>query len=98
MYGAYWCPHCARQRELFGTEAWNYITYIECSPKGYGYNASLKLCQNVSGFPTWSLGNEMISGQVPLLVLADKSQFTSFDPTLEEVDVPPRIGSGECHP
>jgi hypothetical protein len=25
MYGAYWCPHCARQRELFGREAWNIL-------------------------------------------------------------------------
>jgi hypothetical protein len=25
MYGAYWCPHCARQRELFGRQAWNNI-------------------------------------------------------------------------
>lgn len=107
MYGAYWCPHCARQRELFGKEAWNYITYIECSPKGYTFdqNASPKLCQNVSGFPTWSLGakdgitteNE-ISGEVPLVVLAEKSQFQlPFHDKLEEENVPPRIGSrGAC--
>jgi rubredoxin len=101
MYGAYWCPHCARQRELFGKEAWSFITYIECSPKGYNYdNASgPQMCQNVSGFPSWSLGKmnsaENISGEVPLSVLAEASKFIDlmpFDSELEE-DVPPLIGS-----
>ena len=30
MYGAFWCPHCSRQKELFGKEAWKYISYVEC--------------------------------------------------------------------
>jgi len=31
MYGAYWCPHCSRQKELFGREAWSYVDYVECA-------------------------------------------------------------------
>ena len=38
MYGAYWCPHCQHQKELFGKEAWALIDYVECSPKGYYYD------------------------------------------------------------
>lgn len=91
MYGAFWCPHCARQKELFGKEAWSFIEYIECAPKGY--NADPKLCKNVQGFPTWSLGKKTeISGEVPLSVLAEASKFVSFDEELEE-NVPPLIGS-----
>ena len=56
MYGAYWCPHCARQRELFGREAWSYILYQECGDKGY--QGDVKLCKSqqdiVTGYPTWT--------------------------------------------
>ena len=40
MYGAYWCPHCAHQKELFGAEAWSLIPYVECSLKGFYYDNS----------------------------------------------------------
>src|ERR1041385_8352379 len=33
MYGAWWCPHCADQKELFGF-AFQYVNYVECSPPG----------------------------------------------------------------
>src|SRR3982750_4258242 len=33
IYGAWWCPHCADQKELFGF-AFQYVNYVECSPKG----------------------------------------------------------------
>jgi hypothetical protein len=79
MYGAFWCPHCARQKELFGKEAWSYIDYIECAPNGY--NANPNLCKKLQGFPTWwSVGKktEIISGEVPLSVLAKASKFVPF--------------------
>ncbi|MBS3149533.1 hypothetical protein J4455_02450 [Candidatus Woesearchaeota archaeon] len=35
-YGAYWCPNCARQKDMFGS-SYNIIyergVYIECDPK-----------------------------------------------------------------
>jgi uncharacterized membrane protein/glutaredoxin len=34
MYGANWCPHCARQKEAFGVAAAPLINYVECSPDG----------------------------------------------------------------
>lgn len=57
MYGAYWCPHCSRQKELFGAEAWSYIEYVECGgPKGYKYQGP-KLCnaKAAEGYPTWEV-------------------------------------------
>jgi hypothetical protein len=83
FYGAYWCPHCANQKEVFGKEAWAYINYVECAPKGYGYKG---LCKNVDGFPTWrdKRGKFELSGERPLETIAKAVGFTAFDPSLEE--------------
>jgi hypothetical protein len=34
LYGAYWCPHCARQLELFGASADPLINHVECAKDG----------------------------------------------------------------
>lgn len=86
MYGAYWCPHCSRQKELFGAEAWSIMDYVECSPKGYGFQG-LKMCKGVEGYPTFKdkSGRVMnVSGERPLDFLAQEIRFTNFDPSLEE--------------
>jgi hypothetical protein len=90
MYGAYWCPHCSRQKELFGKEAWSYINYVECSPKGYGFKG---VCRNVDGYPTFKdkKGKLNFSGERGLADIAQQVGFTSFDPSLE--DEVPMIGS-----
>mmetsp|Transcript_17269 Transcript_17269/g.47836 ORF Transcript_17269/g.47836 Transcript_17269/m.47836 type:complete len:254 (-) Transcript_17269:233-994(-) len=90
MYGAYWCPHCARQREVFGKEAWSYINYVECSPKGFGFQG---MCSNVDGYPTWKrkTGRDIISGETSLEALAKAVGFAGFDPALE--DPVPLVGS-----
>ena len=33
MYGAYWCPHCAEQKELFGG-SFSQVPYVECGIPG----------------------------------------------------------------
>merc|ERR1712217_336666 len=38
FYGAYWCPHCRNQREMFGAEALALIPMIECDARGYGFD------------------------------------------------------------
>mmetsp|Transcript_17034 Transcript_17034/g.32235 ORF Transcript_17034/g.32235 Transcript_17034/m.32235 type:complete len:307 (+) Transcript_17034:62-982(+) len=66
MYGAYWCPHCSHQKELFGNEAWSLIPYVECSTKGFYYNSSKveKVKDQIEGFPTWYFpkGSSSVSG------------------------------------
>lgn len=86
MYGAYWCPHCSRQKELFGAEAWALINYVECSPKGYGFQGQ-KMCMGVEGYPTFKdkTGRLInISGERPLDFLAQQVRFSNFDASLEE--------------
>ena len=70
MYGAYWCPHCINQKELFGP-SFDKITYIECDARGD--NADPKACEEagVEGYPTWIFGDgTRRSGEVPLRTLA----------------------------
>lgn len=82
MYGAYWCPHCSRQKELFGQEAWSYVNYVECSPQGYGYEG---MCRNVDGYPTFrdKRGKISFSGERSLDMIAQTIGFAGFDPSLE---------------
>jgi thiol-disulfide isomerase/thioredoxin len=56
VYGAYWCPHCYEQKQLFGKEAWKYIASVECAEDALK-KPQPKLCKQagVTGFPTWSI-------------------------------------------
>mmetsp|Transcript_41579 Transcript_41579/g.48496 ORF Transcript_41579/g.48496 Transcript_41579/m.48496 type:complete len:266 (+) Transcript_41579:89-886(+) len=101
MYGAFWCPHCRNQREIWGREAWDNIGYVECSSKGYKGEPNLCALKNVDGFPTWSFGKEskengdnLVGGEMPLEQIAKLSGYKAkFDATLE-----PSLGaqSGSC--
>ncbi len=74
MYGAYWCPHCADQKAIFG-DAVNQITYIECAADGD--NAQPQLCTNkgIKGYPTWEIGGQLHPGVKSLQELATLSGF-----------------------
>lgn len=100
MYGAFWCPHCQRQKELWGKEAWKYIDYVECSPKGYKAKYATCLDQKVDGYPTWKFANgKTQGGEMELIDIAKISGYLnkknrSFDASLE-TGVPP-LGGGSC--
>ncbi len=77
MYGAWWCPHCHDQKQLFGKEAAKIFPYIECDPEGQ--NPQTDLCratEGVTGFPTWEINGEFYSGTQTLGTLADLSGYT----------------------
>ena len=99
LYTAYWCPHCARQKELLGQQAWQMLRTVECAPKGYKAEPALCLTKQIDSFPTWILRDgRRISGERSLLELAqiigfDKSN--NFDESLEQ-NVPPPLGSSSC--
>jgi len=52
MYGAYWCPHCADQKEMFGS-SFDYAPYVECGIKGSRAINPACTEANVKRFPTW---------------------------------------------
>jgi uncharacterized membrane protein len=76
MYGAYWCPHCLDQKELFGKEAAKEYPYVECAPDGQ--NSQTALCQaneNIKGFPTWEINGQYYPGTQTLQQLADLTGY-----------------------
>lgn len=73
FYGAFWCPHCKAQKEMFGKSA-KLLPYQECSlPSGSGQN---QMCtdKGIKSYPTWifSDGSEL-SGEIALATLAEKT-------------------------
>jgi hypothetical protein len=57
MYGLYWCPHCADQKEKFGT-SFKYVPYVECAIKGSREMAPECQAAGVKLFPSWQFGAE----------------------------------------
>lgn len=53
MYGAYWCPHCAEQKEKFGA-SFKYAPYVECGIPG-NTRGEQQVCKDagIRHFPTW---------------------------------------------
>ncbi|MBW4518807.1 MAG: vitamin K epoxide reductase family protein [Scytolyngbya sp. HA4215-MV1] len=70
MYGAYWCPHCAEQKELFGKQAFSKIEYIECDPNGEKSQAQRCQAAGIKSYPTWEINGKFYQGTQPLADLA----------------------------
>jgi len=75
MYGAYWCPHCQEQKEMF-SEAASMLPYVECDPKGSGARPALCEQASVKSFPTWVIGDQRLVGTQSLDALARASHFS----------------------
>jgi len=73
FYGAFWCPHCQKQKEAFGRSV-RFLPYVECStPDG---NSETEACQEkkIDGFPTWVFADgTRESGELTLDHLAEKT-------------------------
>jgi hypothetical protein len=96
MYGAFWCPHCSNQKEMFGQTAWSKVTYVECA--GQGYNGSPGTCAaaKVDGYPTWVFADgTQVSGERPLADLAKQVGFKGFRADME-TKLPTSVGSAAC--
>ncbi len=76
MYGAYWCPHCHDQKQLFGKEAVAQMPYVECAPDGL--NSQTAVCQAIpelKGFPSWEVNGQFLEGTQTLETLAAASGY-----------------------
>ncbi len=73
MYGAWWCPHCADQKELFGF-AFQYINYVECSSPGQRTINDTCKQAGVKNFPTWQFADgTRKEGSEPLSLLSHET-------------------------
>ena len=63
-YGAWWCPACFRQKNLFGQEAGNQLPYVECEKTA----ADRQRCDRagIKAYPTWVLGDRRVEGILSL--------------------------------
>ncbi len=52
LYGAYWCPHCQREKDLFGPSA-KYLPYVECATRDNWKQRPFCANYNISKYPTW---------------------------------------------
>jgi hypothetical protein len=74
MYGAYWCPHCQEQKEVFGS-AFQYVNYVECGVKG-NTKAQTQACidAGIKHYPTWQFANaSRVEGKQDLTSLSQKT-------------------------
>lgn len=75
FYGASWCPHCNRQKSLFGESA-DRLPYVECSPQGRrGRVASACKVAGVSNYPTWIIDGNRYGEVLTPEELAEHSDF-----------------------
>ena len=73
MYGAWWCPHCADQKEAFGY-AFQYVNYTECSPQGQRIETEQCKQAGIQHFPTWRFADgSNTEGVLPLSQLSQKT-------------------------
>ena len=52
MYGAFWCPHCHDQKDLFG-DSFENVNYVECDPNDPDGQPELCLAKGIESYPTW---------------------------------------------
>ncbi len=77
FYGAFWCPHCQAQKQMFGLKSAKLLPYVECSEAdGKG---QLQVCvdANITSYPTWEFADgSRVTGEQALTILAEKTACT----------------------
>jgi uncharacterized membrane protein len=76
-YGAWWCPHCHEQKQMFGKEAHREINDIECADNPQDPRDQAEVCEaaNIKGYPTWVINGKTLEGPQDLHVLANESGY-----------------------
>ncbi len=74
-YGAWWCPHCYEQKQLFGKEAFKQINYVECDPRGKTPQPQLCKDKGITSFPTWEVDGKFYRGVQTPDKLAELSEY-----------------------
>jgi uncharacterized membrane protein len=75
-YGAYWCPHCFDQKQLFGKEAFDKVTYVECADP-VNPRQQTAACQQakVTSYPSWEIEGKLYPGVQDLKKLAELTKY-----------------------
>lgn len=73
FYGAFWCPHCQKQKAMFGKSA-RLLPYVECSTQDGRNRLAVCVEKEIEGYPTWEFSDgSRLSGEIPLSRLSEKT-------------------------
>lgn len=73
FYGAFWCPHCEEQRDMFGDSV-DLLPYTECAQGGKDAKPEVCEAEGVDRFPTWKFNDgTVVTGTQSFEDLADKT-------------------------
>ncbi|MFM2381700.1 MAG: hypothetical protein RLZZ76_467 [Candidatus Parcubacteria bacterium] len=76
FYGAFWCPHCAEQKALFGDAVPN-LPYVECSTPDKQNQTQVCIDAGIKSYPTWKFADaSTLPGLVSLEKLAEVTTCT----------------------
>ena len=75
LYGAYWCPHCTDQKQMFGKAAAQ-LPYIECDARSPVGKPAVCATAKIRAFPTWDIAGTRYEGVLSLEELARLSGFS----------------------
>ena len=80
FYGAYWCPRCQAQKDLFEASV-HRVPYQECSPNGRNGPRAIACIDNrIEAFPTWIIGGNRYTGVLKPKELAALSRYAGPEP------------------
>jgi hypothetical protein len=60
FYGAWWCPACFKQKDVFGQQAGDRLPYVECEKT----DEQRERCTEarIEAYPTWVMGEQRLEG------------------------------------
>jgi uncharacterized membrane protein len=75
FYGAYWCPTCQKQKDLFEASV-DRLPYVECTPDGRNGVRNFDCVANdIKDYPTWIIEGRRYTGLLSVDGLAALSRF-----------------------
>jgi hypothetical protein len=75
FYGAWWCPACNQQKNLFGQPAAQRLPYLECEKGAAGQQRCSQA--GIRAYPTWIKGGERREG---VLTLEELKRWSGYRP------------------
>ncbi len=84
FYGAFWCPHCEDQRNMFGASQ-QFLPYVECSTPDRQNQTQACIDAEIKSYPTWVLADgERITGTQTFERLAEitSCEFKEDEPAV----------------
>ena len=76
FYGAFWCPHCEDQKDMFGNSQ-RLLPYVECSTPDRQNRTQVCIEADIQSYPTWDLKDgTRINGVQTMQKLAEVTECT----------------------